>query len=96
MEERERKERVPFPFLSRSRFFPFLAWHISTVHYLYCNKFQCHKECMVIENPPMARKGDDHVCIGLGCFLLVFPFFSFLFLEILFNECVLLALLQLL
>ena len=29
MEERERKERVPFPFLSRSRFFPFLAWHIS-------------------------------------------------------------------
>ena len=51
---------------------------------------------MVIENPPMARKGDDHVCIGLGCFLLVFPFFSFLFLEILFNECVLLALLQLL
>ena len=21
---------------------------------------------MVIENPPMARKGDDHVCIGLG------------------------------
>ena len=51
---------------------------------------------MVIEIPPMARKGDDHVCIGLGCFLLVFPFFSFLFLEILFNECVLLALLQLL
>ena len=30
MEERERKERVPFPFLSRSRFFPFLAWHISS------------------------------------------------------------------
>ena len=29
MEERERKEHVPFPFLSRSRFFPFLAWHIS-------------------------------------------------------------------
>ena len=51
---------------------------------------------MVIENPPMTRKSDDHVCIGLGCFLLVFPFFSFLFLEILFNECVLLALLQLL
>ena len=25
MEERERKERVPFPFLSRSCFFPFLA-----------------------------------------------------------------------
>ena len=50
---------------------------------------------MVIENPPMARKGDDHVCIGMGCFLLVFPFF-FLFLELLFNECVLLALLQLL
>ena len=40
---------------------------------------------MVIENPPMARKGHNHVCIGLGCFLLVFPFFSFLFLEILFN-----------
>ena len=51
---------------------------------------------MVTENPPMARKGNDHVCIGLGCFLLVFPFFSFLFLEIPVNECVLLALLQLL
>ena len=25
MEERERKERVPFQFLSRSRFFPFLS-----------------------------------------------------------------------
>ena len=51
---------------------------------------------MVIENPPMAKKGDGHVCIGLGCFLLVSPFFSFFVLEILFNECVLLALLQLL
>ena len=30
MEERERKERVPFPFLSCSHFFPFLAWHISS------------------------------------------------------------------
>ena len=30
MEERERKERVPFPFLSHSHFFPFLAWHISS------------------------------------------------------------------
>ena len=30
MEERERKERVPFPFLSRSHFLPFLAWHISS------------------------------------------------------------------
>ena len=29
MEERERKERVPFQFLSRSRFFPFLSTHIS-------------------------------------------------------------------
>ena len=35
MEERERKERVPFPFLSRSHFFPFLAWHISISH--HCN-----------------------------------------------------------
>ena len=33
---------------------------------------------MVIENPPMVRKGHDHVCIGLGCFLLVFPFFFFI------------------
>ena len=30
MEERERKERVPFQFLSRSHFFPFLSTHIST------------------------------------------------------------------
>ena len=30
MEERERKERVPFQFLSRSRFFPFLSTHISS------------------------------------------------------------------
>ena len=30
---------------------------------------------MVIENPPMLGKGHDHVCIGLGCFLLLFPFF---------------------
>ena len=30
---------------------------------------------MVIENPPMARKGHDHVCIGLGCFLLALPSF---------------------
>ena len=29
-EERERKERIPFPFLSRSHFFPFLSWHISS------------------------------------------------------------------
>ena len=29
MEERERKECVPFPFLFHSCFFPFLAWHIS-------------------------------------------------------------------
>ena len=29
MEERERKERVSFLFLSRFPFFPFLAWHIS-------------------------------------------------------------------
>ena len=35
MEERERKERVPFLFLSRSHFLPFLAWHISSaVHFL--------------------------------------------------------------
>jgi len=32
MEERERKERVPFQFLSRSRFFPFLSTHISSPH----------------------------------------------------------------
>ena len=32
MEERERKERVPFPFLSRSHFFPILAWHISSTN----------------------------------------------------------------
>ena len=31
MEERERKERVPFQVLSRSRFFPFLSTHISNV-----------------------------------------------------------------
>ena len=30
---------------------------------------------MVIEIPPMTRKGHDHVCIGLGCFLLVLPSF---------------------
>ena len=30
MEERERKERVPFQFLSRSLFFPFLSTHISS------------------------------------------------------------------
>ena len=50
---------------------------------------------MVIENSPMARKGHDHVCIGLGCFLLVSLSFLF-FLESLFNECVLFVLLQLL
>ena len=32
MEERKRKERVPFPFLSCSHFFPCLAWHISSLH----------------------------------------------------------------
>ena len=31
MEERERKERVSFPFLSRSRFFPFRSAHMSTL-----------------------------------------------------------------
>ena len=31
MEERERKERVPFQFLSCSRFFPFLSTHISSI-----------------------------------------------------------------
>ena len=31
MEERERKERVPFQFLSSSRFFPFLSRNISTL-----------------------------------------------------------------
>ena len=30
---------------------------------------------MVIEIPPMTRKGHDHVCIGLGCFLLALPSF---------------------
>ena len=32
MEERERKERVSFPFLSRSRFFPFRSAHMSSPH----------------------------------------------------------------
>ena len=35
MEERERKERIPFPFLSRSHFFSFLAWHISSTVCLF-------------------------------------------------------------
>ena len=30
---------------------------------------------MVIEIPPMTRKGHNHVCIGLGCFLLALPSF---------------------
>ena len=33
MEERERKEKRSFQFLSRSRFFPFLSRHISNQHY---------------------------------------------------------------
>ena len=36
MEERERKERVPFQFLSRSRFFPFLSTHIPTAQHTGC------------------------------------------------------------
>ena len=46
MEERERKERVPFQFLSRSHFFPFLSTHISSV--------KCYiRSCLL-------KSGDDH------------------------------------
>ena len=44
----------------------------------------------------MVAKVHSLLCIGLGCFLLVFPFLFLSLHEILFNECVLLVLLQLL
>ena len=56
MEERERTECIPFPFLSPFPFFPFLAWHISTGHegkevtgsvlYSAINKSHCGKASM--------------------------------------------------